>query len=191
MSRDPNKPLVLRVEISAEQAERFERLLAPAVAAPAFDPPSEPDFERRVDELAEREARLTAQRESLLDQERLLDQRMAEVHATDGLTASEKIRLAQRTKRVAEAEQELEERTQDLEHREDALHAREAEFEADVTLREERIEEWRAELGELERRLERKETELMRYVGELQGAIARGDETWWQPADAADGLIQH
>jgi len=104
------------------------------------------------------------------------------------VTASEKIRLAHRAKRVADAEGELDDRGADLEHREAALDAREAEFEADVLLREDRIERWRAELGDLEVRLDRKEEELQRYVGELQGAMSRKDP-WWPGSD--DALIKH
>src|ERR687886_812915 len=67
--------------------------------------------------------------------------------------------------------------------RDEELETREAEFEADVELREQRIERWRAELTELEQRLDRKETELTLYVGELQGELSRREPGWWPVAD--------
>lgn len=192
----PSQPLVLRVEISADQAQAFGPLLAPhaapaqpeAVPAPTGPTPDmiaertrlaerEADLQAR---LAEREAELQARANELEERERELEQVEA--------TASEKIRLAHRAKRVADAEGELDDRSADLEHREAALDAREAEFEADVLLREDRIERWRAELGDLELRLDRKEDELQRYVGELQGAMSRKDP-WWPGSD--DALIKH
>jgi DNA repair exonuclease SbcCD ATPase subunit len=181
----PSQPLVLRVEISADQAHALGPLLAPEAApaepaaAPAPTGPT-PDMIAERARLAEREAELQARAKELEDREHELEQ--VEV------TASEKIRLAHRAKRVADAEGELDDRSSDLEHREAALDAREAEFEADVLLREDRIERWRAELGDLEVRLDRKEEELQRYVGELQGAVSRKDP-WWPGSD--DALIKH
>jgi len=187
----PSQPLVLRVEISADQAQMLGPLLArehapaeplaPAepVAAPAPAGPTPQMIAERA-RLAEREAELHTRAKELEDRERELDQVEA--------TASEKIRMAHRAKRVVDAETELDDRSADLEHREAALDAREAEFEADVLLREDRIERWRAELGDLEIRLDRKEEELQRYVGELQGAMSRKDP-WWPGSD--DALIKH
>jgi DNA repair exonuclease SbcCD ATPase subunit len=182
---NPSQPLVLRVEISADQAHALAPLLEPE-AAPAEPTaaaaPSGPTPEMIAERarLAERESELHARARELEERERELEQ--------DEATASEKIRLAHRAKRVADAEGELDDRSSDLEHREAALDAREAEFEADVLLREDRIERWRAELGELEIRLDRKEEELQRYVGELQGAMSRKDP-WWPGSD--DALIKH
>ena len=181
----PSQPLVLRVEISADQAQMLGPLLAPEVApaepvaAPAPTAPT-PEMIAERARLAEREAELQARAGELEDRERELEQVEA--------TASEKIRMAHRAKRVVDAETELDDRSADLEHREAALDAREAEFEADVLLREDRIERWRAELGDLEIRLDRKEEELQRYVGELQGAMSRKDP-WWPGSD--DALIKH
>ena len=63
------------------------------------------------------------------------------------------------------------------------IESREAEFEADVELREQRMEAWRAELTELEQRLDRKETELTLYVGELQGELSKREPGWWPLAE--------
>ena len=59
----------------------------------------------------------------------------------------------------------------ELEEREHELLIREAEFEADVMLREERVERWRTELTTLQEQLERRERELADYVEQLQGAV--------------------
>ena len=59
------------------------------------------------------------------------------------------------------------------------LLAREAEFEADVMLREERVERWRSDLTALEERLERRERDLAEYVEQLQGAV--GGASWRSP----------
>jgi hypothetical protein len=175
------KPLVLRVEISAEGGalsvpalEAGLRALAPA-PAPASVVPDE-EFERREAELERRAAKLD-------EAERRLNERELELEAGSGHTVSEKIRLASREKRVAQIEEELEGRLRDVDEREDALESREAEFEADVELREQRIERWRTELTELEQRLDRKETELTLYVGELQGELSKREPGWWPVAD--------
>jgi hypothetical protein len=200
--------LVLRVEISAEDgpalgadvlAAGLQRLVVPVA------PPPEPVAASERLELEQREAGLRA-REAELD-ERLaaaerehaarvaeLERRAAEQEADresrDGLTASEKIRLAQRARRAAELEEELGERMRDVDEREERLDTREAEFEADVELREQRMERWRAELTELEQRLERKESELLLYVGEVQGELSRREVGWW-PTGAAPGTVRH
>jgi hypothetical protein len=204
--------LVLRVEISAEEgsplgadalASGLQRLVAPP-AAPVPAPP-EPDHSVERLELEQREAGLRA-RETELDArlaaaerkhaarvaelERRAAEHEADRESRDGLTASEKIRLAQRTRRAAELEEELGERLRDLDEREERLDTREAEFEADVELREQCMERLRAELTELEQRLERKESELLLYVGEVQGELSRREVGWW-PTGAAPGTVRH
>ena len=215
--------LVLRVEISAEQGSTFgadalaaglQRLVVAPPTAPAPEPAPTVDHSAERLELAERAAALSA-RESELDArlaaaerehaDRLaeLERRAAEREATeesrDSLTASEKIRLAQRNRRAAELEEELGERMLDVDEREERLDTREAEKipglvrivrEADVELREQRMERWRAELTELEQRLERKESELLLYVGEVQGELSRREVGWW-PTGPAPGTVRH
>ena len=177
------KPLVLRVEISAEGGgtlsvpalEAGLRALAPP---PAPAPTAVPDAE-----LERREAELERRATKLDEAERRLNERELELEAGSGHTVSEKIRLASREKRLGQIEEELEGRLRDVDEREDALETREAEFEADVELREQRIERWRAELTELEQRLDRKETELTLYVGELQGELSKREPGWWPVAE--------
>jgi uncharacterized protein (DUF3084 family) len=70
------------------------------------------------------------------------------------------------------------------------LELREAEFEADVQLREDRMERWRTELEELEQTLERRERDLVSYVDQLQGAMSgSGNEAWWQRPAGGDGGV--
>ena len=209
--------LVLRVEISTEDgsavgvdalAAGLQQLVAPArVPASAVAPAPAPapdwsaerlELERRADGLAEREAELetrlaATEREHaarLVELERLAVERDADREDRDELTASEKIRLAARARRASELEDDLTERLRDLDEREGRLDTREAEFEADVELREQRMERWRAELTELEQRLDRKESELLLYVGELQGELSRREVGWW-PSGPAPGTVRH
>src|ERR687887_144008 len=131
------KPLVLRVEISAEGGElsvpALEAGLRALAPTPAAAPVADEELERREAELERRAAKLD-------EAERRLNERELELEAGSGHTVSEKIRLASREKRIAQIEEELEGRLRDVDEREDALETREAEFEADVELREQRIE---------------------------------------------------
>jgi hypothetical protein len=123
----PNKPLVLRIEISAEQVGALAPLFEGRPALPATPAPiSEEVVDARVLELKDRET--------------------------------------------------------ELQHRE-------AEFEADVQFREDRIERWRTELEELEQTLERRERDLVSYVDQLQGAMSSGNDAWWSRPAGGDGGV--
>jgi len=124
------KPLVLRVEISAEQAAS----LAPFIGAPREAAP----------------------------------QRISEAISEE----------------VADA------RVIELRRRESELEQREAEFEADVQFREDRVERWRTELEELEQTLERRERDLASYVDQLQGAMSSSDDAWWSRPAGGDGGVR-
>jgi hypothetical protein len=82
-------------------------------------------------------------------------------------------------------------RVLELKQRESELELREAEFEADVQLREDRMERWRTELEELEQTLERREKDLVSYVDQLQGAMSGSgsDAAWWQRPAGGDGGV--
>jgi uncharacterized protein (DUF3084 family) len=82
-------------------------------------------------------------------------------------------------------------RVLELKQRESELELREAEFEADVQLREDRMERWRTELEDLEQTLERRERDLVSYVDQLQGAMSSGssDAAWWQRPAGGDGGV--
>ena len=79
----------------------------------------------------------------------------------------------------------------ELSEREQELLRREAEFEADVQFREDRIERWRTELEELEQTLDRRERDLVSYVDQLQGVMATSDEAWWSRPVGGDGGVRH
>ena len=82
-------------------------------------------------------------------------------------------------------------RVLELKQRESELELREAEFEADVQLREDRMERWRTELEELEQTLERREKDLVSYVDQLQGAMSgsTSEAAWWQRPAGGDGGV--
>ena len=82
-------------------------------------------------------------------------------------------------------------RLDELSRRETDLEQREAVFEADVQFREDRIERWRAELDELEQRLDRRERDLVSYVDQLQGAMSSHDDAWWARPAGGDGGVHH
>ena len=122
------KPLVLRVEISAEQASALAPLIGGQASAPMAPAPlSDAAVDVRVLELKERETELVQ---------------------------------------------------------------REAEFEADVQFREDRIERWRTELEELEQTLDRREKDLVSYVDQLQGAMSSSNDAWWSRPAGGDGGVR-
>jgi chromosome segregation ATPase len=81
-------------------------------------------------------------------------------------------------------------RVVELKRREIDLEQREAQFEADVEFREDRIERWRTELEDLERTLERRERDLVSYVDQIQGVMAGPDEAWWSRPAGGDGGVR-
>src|SRR5436305_4098584 len=142
MSDDAVIPFVLRVEISAEQVPRLREALSANG--------SDGELVRRAGDVDAREERLRIEQAELAERARKLTEREAELGSSDELTASERIRLAQRRQNIEVSEHELDSREQEL-------LEREAEFEADVSWREERMERWRAELSSLEQEVERRE----------------------------------
>ena len=164
MSDDRAHPFVFRVEISPDHVDAIAPRLREALAASGNDG----DITRRAAEIAEREARLREEQAELDQRARRLSEREAELGSSNDLTASERIRLAERRQYLELSEHELGQREQEL-------IEREAAFEGDVVLREERIEQWRAELMELERQLERRERDLTDYVAQVQEAFDAAD----------------
>jgi uncharacterized protein (DUF3084 family) len=88
------------------------------------------------------------------------------------------------------SEEVFDERVLELRRLESELEQREAEFEADVQFREDRIERWRTELEELEQTLERRERDLVSYVDQLQGAMSGGNDAWWSRPAGGDGGVR-
>jgi len=78
----------------------------------------------------------------------------------------------------------------ELKRLESDLEQREAEFEADVQFREDRIERWRTELEELEQTLDRRERDLVSYVDQLQGVMSGSDGAWWSRPAGGDGGVR-
>jgi predicted nuclease with TOPRIM domain len=78
----------------------------------------------------------------------------------------------------------------ELKRLETDLEQREAEFEADVQFREDRIERWRTELEELEQTLDRRERDLVSYVDQLQGVMSGSDDAWWSRPAGGDGGVR-
>ena len=89
------------------------------------------------------------------------------------------------------SEEAVDARVIELKRLEGDLEQREAEFEADVQFREDRIERWRTELEELEQTLDRRERDLVSYVDQLQGAMSSSDDAWWSRPAGGDGGVRH
>src|ERR671936_2305106 len=168
VSDDAVTSFVFRIEVSPEQVDALAPRLREALSANGNDG----ELTRRAAAIAAREERLEREQQELEERARRLSEREAELGQSDELTASERIRLAQRRQTIELTEQELEQREREL-------LSREAEFEADVMLREERVERWRSQLSALQEHLERRERELGEYVEQLQGAVGGG--TWPSP----------
>jgi hypothetical protein len=136
------QPLILRVEISAEQAGALAPLLDGALPAlPALpEPPDSPDLPVSPDF------------------------------------------PAPPARKAPVSEGAVDERLRELE-------LREAEFEADVQIREDRMERWRTELEELEQTLDRREKDLVSYVDQLQGAMSGSGDAWWSRPAGGDGGV--
>jgi len=164
MSDETTRPFVFRVEIAPEEVDALAPRLREALAANGNDG----EITRRAAVIAEREAKLMLDQQDLERRARQLAEREAELGSSPDLTASERIRLAERRHHIEMSEHEID-------SRETALLHREAEFEADVVLREDRIEEWRTELTELQRELERRERDLASYVEQVQSTLIYGD----------------
>ena len=89
------------------------------------------------------------------------------------------------------SEEAVDARVIELKQRETDLEQREAEFEADVQLREDKMERWRTELEELEQTLDRRERDLVSYVDQLQGAMSgASDAAWWSRPAGGDGGVR-
>jgi uncharacterized protein (DUF3084 family) len=163
MSEDTTRPFVFRVEISAEQVDAIAPRLRESLAASGNDG----EITRRAAAIAEREEKLRTDQVELELRARQLSEREAELASSGDHTASERIRFAERRQYLESSEHEIDERDHEL-------LLREAEFEADVLLREDRIERWRTELTALEEQLDRRQRDLASYVDQLQSTITDG-----------------
>jgi uncharacterized protein (DUF3084 family) len=169
------RALVLRVEI-----ESLGEQLAHLLVRDAREVPLEED-DGRAAEIAAAETQLEEQRARLQDEAERLDRLARELAdreaAAGGLTAAQRIRIAHGSWQAHETQRALHPEVDEV----DAAH------EADVFIREERLEEREAELAQLEQRLRRKETELMIYVAQLQEQLAVRETSGWNSVAAALG----
>jgi uncharacterized protein (DUF3084 family) len=170
------RALILRVEIESIGEQLAQLLVKDAYEAPL------PEGDERAVELAAAESQLEEQRARLQEEAERLDRLARELADREaeagGLTAAQRIRIAHGSWQANQTQQALyEEEPQEI----DAKH------EADVFLREERLEQREAELAELEQQLRRKETELMVYVADVQDELLRRENSGWDPIAAALG----
>jgi chromosome segregation ATPase len=173
--RAGRRALILRVEIESLGEQLAQLLVRDAQEVPL------PADDERAGEIAAAEAQLEEQRARLQDEAERLDRLARELADREaeagGLTAAQRIRIAHGSWQAHETQRVLQDEPDEL----DAAH------EADVFLREERLEAREAELAELEQRLRRKETELMVYVADLQEEVLRRESSGWDSVAAALG----
>src|SRR5262249_49522388 len=109
------------------------------------------------------------QKAALLEgRERELVKREAELNASEQLAASNHEHVEKRRTRVDKIETSMNSRLKEIEERENAVMVREAQIEADVDIRLDKLERKEQELTDLEARLARRERDLAVYVGNLQ-----------------------
>lgn len=150
------KPIVLRVEISAEQAA----FLAPFLG-PRTDPAPQPSLPSTPS-----------------------------VPSLPSLPSMANVPSLPSVPDLGLSDEAADARVNELRRRETDLAEREAEFEADVQFREDRIARWRTELEELEQTLERRERDLVSYVDQLQGAMSGSNDAWWSRPAGGDGGVR-
>jgi chromosome segregation ATPase len=169
--RADRRALILRVEIESIGEQLAHLLVRDAELVPLSGD------DERAEQLQQAETLLEEQRARLQQEAERLDRLAAELAEREaeagGLTAAQRIRIAHSSWQAHETQRVLTE--------EDAAH------EADVFIREERLEQREAELAQLEQQLRRKETELMIYVADLQEEVLRRESSGWDPVAAALG----
>jgi uncharacterized protein (DUF3084 family) len=174
--RPDRRALILRVEIESLGEQLAHLLVRDAREVPVSD-----EGDERTAEIAAAEAQLEEQRARLQAEAERLDRLARELAdreaKAEGLTAAQRIRIAHSAWQAHETQRALADEHDEV----DAAH------EADIFLREERLEVREAELAELEHQLRRKETELMVYVADLQEEILRRESSGWDSIAAALG----
>jgi DNA repair exonuclease SbcCD ATPase subunit len=185
---------VVRVEIYTDAATRHPGSGGPQVEAHAFATLEEESVEAA--ELAELAARLAAAQIELDERERRLTAAQTEHGEHERRLAAESQRVCEELERLAAKEQEIAERDSEfiavkmieserlrierrsryLDDLEEKMRERLQELagaEADFELRLDSLERREDAVEELERRIERKETDLSAYVAQLQGQFGR------------------
>jgi uncharacterized protein (DUF3084 family) len=173
--RAERRALILRVEIESIGEQLAHLLVKDAQEVPF------PEDDERAAELSAAESQLEEQRARLQEEAERLDRLARELADREaeagGLTAAQRIRIAHSSWQANQTQRVLEDEPSEI----DAKH------EADVFIREERLEQREAELAELEQQLRRKETELMVYVADLQDEVLRRENSGWDSIAAALG----
>ena len=174
--RAERRALILRVEIESIGEQLAHLLVKDAQEVPL------PEDDEHAAEVAAAEAQLEEQRARLQEEAERLDRLARELAEREaeagGLTAAQRIRIAHTSWQANETQRVLHDEIDEV----DAAH------EADVFLREERLEQREAELAVLEQQLRRKETELMVYVADLQEELVRRETgSGWDSVAAALG----
>jgi chromosome segregation ATPase len=174
--RAERRALILRVEIESIGEQLAHLLVKDAQEVPL------PEDDEHAAEVAAAEAQLEEQRARLQEEAERLDRLARELAEREaeagGLTAAQRIRIAHGSWQAHETQRVLHDEIDEV----DAAH------EADVFLREERLEQREAELAVLEQQLRRKETELMVYVADLQEELVRRETgSGWDSVAAALG----
>jgi uncharacterized protein (DUF3084 family) len=173
--RASRRALVLRVEIESIGEQLAHLLVHDAQEVPL------PEDDERSSQLRTAEAHLEEQRARLQEEAERLDRLAGELAEREaeagGLTAAQRIRVAHSSWQAHETRRALGDDRDEL----DAAH------EADIFIREERLEEREAELATLEQQLRRKETELMIYVADLQEELVRRETSGFDSIAAGLG----
>ena len=176
--RAGRRALILRVEIESLGEQLAHLLVRDAQEVPL------PEDDERAAEIAAAEAQLEEQRARLQDEAERLDRLARELAEREaeagGLTAAQRIRIAHSSWQAHETQRALHDEP-DKPAEVDAAH------EADLFIREERLEQRETELAVLEQQLRRKETELMIYVADLQEELVRRETSGWDSVAAALG----
>ena len=87
---------------------------------------------------------------------------------------------------MAEMEESLRDRLRELDGREGEVETKEARLEADIEIREDKLERREQELVALQERLGQKETELAAYVAQVQTQLKQREDEWWQKVTGGD-----
>jgi len=177
--RAERRALILRVEIESIGEQLAHLLVKDAQEVPL------PEDDERTAEIEAAEAQLEEQRARLQEEAERLDRLARDLADREaeagGLTAAQRIRIAHSSWQAHETQRVLHDDVDEVDEV-DAAH------EADVFLRELRLEQREAELATLEQQLRRKETELMVYVADVQEQLVRRDaSSGWDSIAAAFG----
>jgi hypothetical protein len=160
--------------LEAELIEAQSRL-----QAAAGDPQRTRDLDEREAGLVAREAEAERRLAAAARDERehdLVEQLRVELHkreeefvAREQYFSERRERLEEREQRLTRVEHALNMRTASIESLEDDVRMREARHEADLELREDKLDERAREIEEREQRLDEREADLTSYVARVQG----------------------